>query len=163
MGRIIKFRRKRRSRQQGLLGNWGRSQTALALGGLALGGIGALFLIGAVPTVTFRTPDLVCDSVRIIDGDTFDCSGTRIRMEGIDAPEMPGHCRPGRECTPGDPFKSSANLSGLVQSTPVECHKTDTDRYGRTVARCYAGDIDLSCKQVEGGFAVKRYGYIWCR
>lgn len=162
MGRVIKFRRKRRSRQQGQLGNWTSTQTALALGGAALGGVGALFLIGALPPLTSRAPGLVCGSVRVIDGDTFDCSGIRIRMQGIDAPEKPGHCRAGRKCTPGDPWASTANLSRLMQSGPVECRKTDTDSYGRTVARCFSGDVDLSCEQVKGGFAVKRYAPIWC-
>lgn len=103
-----------------------------------------------------------CEAVSVIDGDTFECGSRTIRMTGIDAPEMPGHCRPGRECTPGDPYASTENLRRLLAAGPVECRETDTDAYGRTVARCTAGGLDLSCKQVEGGFAVRRYATIQC-
>ena len=103
-----------------------------------------------------------CQSATVIDGDTFDCDGQRIRLKGIDAPEMPGHCRPGRQCAPGDPYVSTESLRRLLASRPIECRRADTDAYGRTVARCKAGDADLSCKQLEGGFAIRRYGVLWC-
>ncbi|MDD3798293.1 MAG: thermonuclease family protein [Novosphingobium sp.] len=85
-----------------------------------------------------------------------------MRLQGIDAPELPGHCRPGRNCTPGDPYASTANLSRLVNGKTLECRKTDVDHYGRTVARCKAGDVDVSCAQIAGGYAVRRYAMILC-
>lgn len=103
-----------------------------------------------------------CVMPRIIDGDTFDCAGTRVRLQGIDAPETEGHCRPGRNCAPGDPNASTANLHRLVRWSKVICRKTDIDGYGRTVARCSAGDVDLSCAQVDGGYAILRYTPISC-
>lgn len=103
-----------------------------------------------------------CLSTEVLDGDTFDCDGTRIRLQGIDAPELPGHCRKGRDCAPGDPYASTTNLERLIDGSSVTCRKTDTDHYGRTVARCSAGVVDLSCSQVEGGFAVRRYAFILC-
>ena len=103
-----------------------------------------------------------CMMPRIIDGDTFDCAGTRVRLQGIDAPETAGHCRPGRKCAPGDPTASTENLRQLVRWSKVICQKTDTDIYGRTVARCSAGKVDLSCAQVEGGYAILRYAPITC-
>lgn len=83
-------------------------------------------------------------------------------MEGIDAPELPGHCREGRDCVAGDPYASTRNLQRLIGSGEVVCRTTDTDRYGRTVARCFAGEKDLSCEQVKGGFAEYRYAWIKC-
>ena len=135
----------------------------LATIGLSFGGLGALYLTGVLGIGSNASAEtLVCQSVRIIDGDTFDCGSIRIRMQGIDSPEMPGHCRPGRECTPGEPYASTANLRRLTAAGNVQCRKTDVDAYGRTVARCTAGKADLSCAQIEGGFAVRRYGMIWC-
>lgn len=82
----------------------------IATMGIALGGLGGLYFFSGSGALSTEGGDLSCSSVRVIDGDTFDCGGIRIRMQGIDAPEMPGHCRPGRNCTVGDPWASTANL-----------------------------------------------------
>jgi len=104
---------------------------------------------------------ITCSRVSVIDGDTIDCGGTRIRLAGIDAPEMPGHCQAGRECTPGDPHASRAHLQHLAQGT-VTCRRTDTDHYGRIVALCESAGRDLSCAMVSDGHAVRRYGNLRC-
>lgn len=106
--------------------------------------------------------DLSCFSVSVTDGDTFRCDGIRVRMYGIDAPELEGHCRPGRQCVEGDPIASARNLERLVAGHAVACNAVDVDRYGRTVGHCYAGGVDLSCAQVKDGFAVRRYGILVC-
>jgi endonuclease YncB( thermonuclease family) len=53
------------------------------------------------------------------DGDNIYCAGEirSHRLYGIDAPEMPGACRPGRECTPGDPYASRDHLKSLTEAT----------------------------------------------
>lgn len=104
-----------------------------------------------------------CAIVRVIDGDTLDCDGRRVRLAGIDAPEWPGHCRRGRTCTPGDARASTDNLARLARPGPVVCRPTGSDVYRRTIALCTAGARDLSCAQVEAGHAVYRYGAIRCR
>lgn len=106
--------------------------------------------------------DVGCTDPRVVDGDTLRCGKTRIRLSGIDAPELPGHCARGRACTPGDPFASTDNLRALVSGAVMTCRQTDTDRYGRTVARCSVRGRDLSCAQVAGGFAVRRYAPLSC-
>lgn len=50
----------------------------------------------------------------------------------------------------------------MMRGSAVTCRHVDIDAYGRTVARCSAGTQDLSCGQIEGGFAVRRYGNISC-
>lgn len=104
---------------------------------------------------------IACANPYIIDGDTLDCAGSRIRLQGIDAPEMPGHCRPGRDCTPGDPYAAKAHLKSLSRGI-VRCTPVDTDIYGRIVARCAGAQGDLSCAMIEAGFAVRRYGVLSC-
>src|SRR3546814_12459378 len=93
----------------------------------------------------------------VVDGDTLRFGGTRIRLQGIYAPEMPGHCRPGRVCAPGDPYASSDNLRQPVSGGGMSCHQTDTDRYGRVVALCDVGGVHRSGEQVRSGHAIRRY------
>lgn len=108
-----------------------------------------------------NTESIVCASPYIIDGDTFSCNNTRIRLYGIDAPEMPDHCRKGRRCTSGNPYKSKDHLETLTRDT-VTCAAIEIDHYGRTIARCTSKGEDLSCAMVEAGHAVKRYGTLSC-
>jgi endonuclease YncB( thermonuclease family) len=103
-----------------------------------------------------------CPTPHVIDGDTLRCGGRTVRLEGIDAPEREGQCQPDRDCVPGDPHASAANLRKLAGRSILQCTRSGTDQHGRTVARCAAGDTDLSCAQIEGGYAVRRYATIIC-
>ena len=95
-----------------------------------------------------------------------------MRLDAIDAPEMPGACRPGRECTPGDPFAARDHLAALTRGRAVQCRIVDADRrkpgfqetdhYKRPIARCFADEVDVSCRMVADGFAVERYGALGC-
>ena len=89
-----------------------------------------------------------------IDGDTLRCGAERIRLLGIDAPEMPGHCRTGRDCAPGDPWRSKATLAAAIQTGPLRVNRIGSDRYGRTLALVYAGRLNLSCYQLRARAAV---------
>jgi micrococcal nuclease len=76
---------------------------------------------------------------RAIDGDTFTTwNGSQAwRLARIDTPELPGHCRPGRECVKGDPFVAKAVLSELLRDTPIKCKRVTTDVYGRDIGECW--------------------------
>jgi endonuclease YncB( thermonuclease family) len=103
-----------------------------------------------------------CANPIVLDGDTIRCGEVRVRLASIDAPELPGHCRAGRQCVSGDPFASAEGLKVQIRGQAVECRQTDTDRYGRIVAFCSSAGNDLSCAQVRNGFAVVRYGALSC-
>lgn len=85
-----------------------------------------------------------------------------MRMHAIDAPEMPGACRPGRQCTPGDPYAARDYLRSLTRGRAVRCEEKDVDAYGRMVVRCTADGKDRGCAMVEAGHAVERYGQLNC-
>ncbi|MGJ3231606.1 MAG: thermonuclease family protein [Oceanicaulis sp.] len=96
-----------------------------------------------------------CTTARVIDGDTLDCAGVRVRLAGIDTPEMPGHCRAGRRCVEGDPHAARAALRALA-SLGLTCRPEATDAYGRTIARCDAAGRDVSCALIAEGHAERR-------
>ena len=114
-------------------------------------------------------PAIICQQPRAIDGDTIVCGNlaAHVRLLGIDAPELPGHCRPGRECTPGDGFASTRSLAALLARGPVWIAANGHDRYSRTLARVTVvtstARIDASCHQLATGAAVRRYSRIGCR
>ncbi len=89
-----------------------------------------------------------------IDGDTLRCGAERIRLLGIDAPEMPGHCHKPRICVDGDPYASKASLADALRAGPYVIRRVGTDRYGRTLATVTAQGKDLSCAQLRAGSAI---------
>lgn len=90
---------------------------------------------------------------RVVDGDTLRCGPERIRLLGIDAPELPGHCRAGRTCAPGDPYASTESLRRAMTGMLL-IQRVTQDRYGRTVALVSGDRGDLSCWQLRAGAAV---------
>lgn len=106
----------------------------------------------------------MCDAPRAIDGDTIRCANlhARVRLLGIDAPELAGHCRRGRACAPGDGAASMAALAKLIAGGRVVIHGAGHDRYGRILARVTVGRVDLSCAMLAAGAAIPRYGSIDC-
>jgi endonuclease YncB( thermonuclease family) len=70
-----------------------------------------------------------CRSPTATDGDTIRCAGVRMRLRGIDAPEMPGSCRAGRQGVQGDPYAARDYLVSLTRTT-VRCTPEGHDRYG---------------------------------
>jgi hypothetical protein len=84
----------------------------------------------------------------VTDGDTIRCGDERIRLLGIDAPEMPGHCRPGRRCVTGDPFASRDSLANAVGYS-MNVSRVGADAYGRTLATVLGPRGDLSCWQLS--------------
>ncbi|WP_082438732.1 MULTISPECIES: thermonuclease family protein [unclassified Sphingomonas] len=94
---------------------------------------------------------LACQLVAI-DGDTLRCDRERIRLLAIDAPELPGHCRRGRRCVPGDPYASTRSLAEML-SGRAEIARVARDRYGRTLARVRVNGVDLSDYQLRTGAA----------
>jgi endonuclease YncB( thermonuclease family) len=160
MGNAHQFGRWRRNKRPAV---W-LAITAL-LGGILIGIIG-LQVMKRSPILAITAPsDAVtfgCSSIHVVDGDTLRCGERRIRLSGIDAPETGGICSAGRRCVSGDPVASTESLRRLISGQSVMCRQTDIDRYGRIVALCTAGNIDLSCEQVRSGNAVRRYAPLTC-
>jgi endonuclease YncB( thermonuclease family) len=103
---------------------------------------------------------LLCTVAYVNDGDTLRCTdGTRIRLAGIDAPELPGHCQQGRACAPGDPYRSKQALEAMVTGRTLRCLPNGTS-YNRVTAWCSADGQDLSCAMLGGGYAI-RYDRFW--
>lgn len=90
----------------------------------------------------------------VTDGDTLKCGGRSIRLLGIDAPELPGHCRTGRKCVEGDPFAASHRLQQHIDKEEIQIVVVGRDRYGRELANVYANRLNVACDMISSGHAV---------
>jgi endonuclease YncB( thermonuclease family) len=88
--------------------------------------------------------------IRVIDGDTFDLNGTRIRVAGIDAPEThPPRCA--NEAQLG--LAATQKLAELLRSGPLWISGLVTDRYGRSVRTVRVNGEDVADAMISAGLA----------
>lgn len=92
--------------------------------------------------------EIVGRVVGVADGDTLTIlvngrEQIKVRLAEIDAPEK------------SQPFgqRSKQSLSDLCFDKDAVLQKTDTDRYGRTVAKVYCDGMDANAEQIRRGLA----------
>lgn len=100
--------------------------------------------------------------VHVVDGDTFFLGEEKIRIKGIDTPEI------------GDPKCLAERLLGeqaklylaerLNSGEPLELERVETDQYGRTLAYIYVGGRSVGQELIDNGLAVAYRGHKcdWC-
>jgi endonuclease YncB( thermonuclease family) len=89
----------------------------------------------------------------VVDGDTISIGETRIRLEGIDAPEAGQTCK--RKWIGYWSCGSAATnaLAALIESKTVTCEGRGLDKYGRTLAVCFVDGEDVNARMVRQGYA----------
>ncbi len=89
----------------------------------------------------------------IVDGDSLELGGRRIRLRGIDAPEYRQTCRKdGADYACGRMAREA--LARMIAGQAVTCSGWRDDRYGRLLGDCKAGGVDLNRAQVSAGWAL---------
>jgi len=111
-----------------------------------------------VPSFAASDKADVASQVKVIDGDTISIGITRYRLHGIDAPEKRQFCAIGTRPVACGALATEA-LNSLIAGRPPQCRTVDTDRYGRSVAVCRIGNIDIARWMVQRGYALadRRY------
>jgi endonuclease YncB( thermonuclease family) len=96
----------------------------------------------------------IMGTATVIDGDTIEIHGQRIRLHGIDAPESDQRCtRPdGTSWRCGQ--QAALALADHIGTATVRCKPHGHDRYRRVVAVCFKGAEDLDRWMVANGLAV---------
>jgi endonuclease YncB( thermonuclease family) len=90
---------------------------------------------------------------RVVDADTLEVGGRRVRLFGIDAPEKGQTCeRRGSIWACGQ--EAAVALAALLGDRVVRCEGHGNDRHDRLIGRCWAGGTDVSRWMVEQGWAV---------
>ena len=90
---------------------------------------------------------------KIIDGDTIHIGKNKIRLHGIDAPEI------NQTCSINDQIwncgiKSSLALENLILKKEVRCEVIDIDRYKRFIAECFVKEKNINRYMVKNGWAI---------
>ena len=97
--------------------------------------------------------DALIGHASVIDGDTLEIHGTRIRLWGIDAPESSQLCRGDDSLQYRCGAKAANGLDAFIAGR-VSCLPISLDRYGRTVATCLVDGTDLGDWLVRNGLAL---------
>jgi endonuclease YncB( thermonuclease family) len=149
---------------------------------LAFAGTLASILYLVTPSSTrAQNPTQVVGNARVVDGDTIVIGEVRIRLEGIDAPESTQACGKAISNSPplaaappfgqpnllGGPDRASAqsgnswacgleatrHLARMIGHAEVHCDDLGPDKYGRTLGRCFVGQLNLNAAMVRDGYA----------
>ena len=107
---------------------------------------------------------------KVVDGDTVHINNFKLRLEGIDAPEMRQTCKKEKlkiSSVIGYTFYedyycgkvSKKNLDGKINGSKIKCVSSSKDRYKRYLATCFKDEVNLNQWMVRNGHAVayRRY------
>lgn len=137
-----------------MFGKFGRLPVALALMvGLLTLGLTRNEGASARPVPIIPPDGVIRGPARVVDGDTIDIGGIRIRLEGIDAPEAGQTC----STAAGAPWEcgteATRTMVQLTRGQDLACVSHSLDTYGRVLATCYAGNTDIEAEMVRRGMA----------
>lgn len=110
----------------------------------------AALLLSATPVAA----DALTGQASVIDGDTIEIHGQRIRLHGIDAPESRQVCQraDGADYRCGQ--AAALALDEWIGPSVVSCSQTGTDRWKRVIATCQVRGEDMGRWMVSEGHAL---------
>jgi endonuclease YncB( thermonuclease family) len=119
----------------------------------------ALIKLAAILAVTFfasgvQGAEIISGVPFVSNGDTMVVGATKIRLEGIDAPETDQVCLNAvlKRWTCG--IEARDRLAAHIENRSIDCEPSGADAYGRTLAMCMLEDEDLNAWMVREGWAL---------
>ena len=122
---------------------------------VVIGIVGLLAVFAYSKTRDRKLPPVIAGQAAVIDGDTISIGGTRIRLEGTDAPEWEQTCDDAKgEAWPCG-MKATRELGTLIKGVTLTCKTSDFDQYDRVLAVCSMLDgTNVNVWLVRRGWAV---------
>lgn len=93
-----------------------------------------------------------------VDGDSLNIDGERLRLFGLDAPELEQNCFKGRASWPCGQ-RSKRHLANLIKGQVLVCESRGRGRYDRPLVICSTDELNINVTMVESGWAVDYGGY----
>lgn len=120
--------------------------------------IAVVVVIASIPWASGQPAGLV-GRATVIDGDTLEIRGTRVRLWGVDAPESSQPCYLARGRVWRCGAEAANALSDFIGSRTVICRQKGKDRYGRLIGQCFVGSMEANAWLVANGWALayRRY------
>lgn len=117
---------------------------------LSISGLTALIVASNIALAQ----DRIMGIASVIDGDTIEVRGQKIRLHGIDAPESSQLCTSanGQRWRCGQ--QASFALADHIGRSNIICRRRNKDRYGRIIEVCFMGKENLNRWMVATGWAV---------
>ena len=107
-----------------------------------------VYLVDEFPKIDFQS------RVRVTDGDSLRRGNQRIRLFGIDAPELAQECLDAK----GEPYACGQSakraLQELISGAEISCNVIERDKYRRDVARCQREGVEINREMVRLGWAI---------
>lgn len=157
MSKVVRFKRRRkkppnarRSRRWISRGSW------IAIAAILLAGVTVYYSSDLLPNSAAGSEASLTGRASVIDGDTIEIHGERVRFNGIDAPESSQFCKDRNE----QPYRCGAMSADAVDrflaaSSPTRCDFVERDRYERFVGNCYRADgLSVAAAIVRKGWAM---------
>jgi endonuclease YncB( thermonuclease family) len=119
----------------------------------------AIALVAIVATLVQQAGPPLLGRAEVVDGDTLRMGAVRIRLLGLDAPELAQTCTDGNGADWPCGAKAKAFVETLVRGADLDCRPSGRDRYGRTLARCSTAGGDLGHAIVAAGWAISLPAY----
>lgn len=141
MGKVVSFQRRNSGRAGGVAAILAAMVVAGAAGYFSPGFLDKLPLPNAAQLVATGGAATIAGRASVIDGDTIEIHGERIRFNGVDAPESAQLCADaaGRMYRCG--ARAADALAGwLAAASPTTCKFVERDQYGRFVGNCTRAD-----------------------
>lgn len=98
-------------------------------------------------------------TARASDGDSFRLGDDRIRLLGIDAPELAQDCDTANGGKWACGRMARNRMAALLSGGSVDCQPEDRDQYDRLLATCRIGNTDIAAVMVAEGLAIASGGY----
>lgn len=116
-------------------------------------------LVALVVGTQTPTSQSLSGVARVSDGDSVRVQNQRVRLIGIDAPELNQNCRrDDEEWACGRAARSA--LQTKIADEAITCVGERLDQYRRLLAVCYLGREDLNAWLVREGWAVSYNDYV---